>query len=256
MDRSKFIRRLIKTLASLFLFLPPLAACLYWSHIEKEELKPFAEFRFQGLEDISSEAVSAIYGSTNSWYESTKDNFSTQFQKKKPVSDIENFNEQISAGVVEKLRIFSYLPYHRVCLTNRNKIFINDGIAEQQPAQVGGIAIHQDGGYDFYAEKGTADCKIVSIARFREASSSSEIGYTIFFTLDQEENNKRLRGESYIADMATTTIEMQDSLIEISLPWWIIALAYFFLLFAWSFVFFQYGKIVEFLLNALRTRPI
>ncbi len=242
-----FLKKLTKPLIVIFLFLPPALACFYWYQIEYEEFHPFLSLEVKGWENISPETASATHDLTSAWYESTKSNFPVQFNKQGPVSDFDIFKSRISKSVTEKLGIFSYLPYHKVCLLNRNKAYLNGVIDEKQPLNVGGTAINQLDGYNFYAERGGEDCKSVSIGKFRQASSSPELGYSVAISISQEENNKRLRSDNYVVNLATTSVEAINTSVVISLKWWVMILTYFLLLFAWSFIFFQYEKILKFL---------
>lgn len=244
---SSYLKVPVKLFVLAFLFLPPVALCVYWYQIESEELKPFSNFEVRGWENITPKTASTVYDLTSAWYESTKNDFPVQLNKQKSTSDFDNFKLKVSESITEKLGLFSYLPYHQVCLINRNKVYVNGAIDEAQPLNMGGTAIKQEGGYSFYATRGSKDCQLVLISKFRQASSSPELGYPIAISIKQEENIKRLNGENYVVNLATTSVEAANTSISISLHWWAVILAYFLLLFAWSFVFFQYEKILRFL---------
>ncbi len=230
---------------SLFLlFLPPVVPCFLWYKIEFEENPLFkTNFELKGAENINREEVDRVFELVDYFYESTKDDSLVKFGEQKSDLENNNFEKEVSRGITEKLGVFSFLPYHKVCLVNKNVVYINGIVDEDQASNV---AINQLDGYNFFTEKGSKDCKNVLINRFRQNSSSPEFTYPILVNIDDIENKKRLEGKNYIANLATTSIGMMDTVTTISLCWWVVALAYLLLLFAWSFIFFQYRKILKF----------
>lgn len=242
-----FFKIFIKLLIIALLLLPPIIPCYIWNKNENKELFAFSKFEFKGPENISFEKVKEMNNLVNALHDNTKDKFPVKYNQTTQVSELSEFNSKLSEGILEKIGIFSYLPYHKVCLINNNRIYINGTPVDDQPPQVGGLAINQEKGYNFYAKKGEKDCKNVLIDKFRTSSSSPEVNYPIVININGEENIKRLNGKSFLVSVASSSIEAKNSKITIYLNWWALVLAYLILLFAWSFVFFQYEKIINFI---------
>ena len=143
------------------------------------EYYPFSNFEVRGWENITPETASEVYNLTNVWYESTKGNFPAQFNKQEPVSEFDNFESKVSESITEKLWIFSSLPYHKVCLINRNKVYINGVLDEKSSLNMGGTAINQKNGYDFYTKRGdkgeTSMFDEGSAQRTRVSKNSSKV---------------------------------------------------------------------------------
>jgi hypothetical protein len=236
----------MKVLSLILLFLLPVIPCFFWYLNEYEEHpSPFASIKVKRVENITPDKAKTIYDLTSAWYESTKNEFPVQFDKQKTPSE---FKLKVSKSITERLGIFSSLPYHKVCLINRNKVYIDEILlSENQSPNIGAAAINQENGYNFHAERGNKDCKSVLINKFRQNSSSPELVYPITININPEEDEKRLRREEFVVNLATTSVETTNTTITISLHWWTMTLAYLILLFAWSFVFFQYEKILDFL---------
>lgn len=245
------MKKLIKLFIILILLIPPGVLCIYWYKIEYEVVQPFSNFEVRGWNKISPKTVGEIYDLANNWYKSTENKFPIQFNKKESTSYFSDFDLKLSESITEKLGIFSFLPYHQVCLVNKNKIYINGEIDNMQSPYVGAVTINQEGGYNFYAQRGGRDCKLILVSKFRKASSSPELGYLIAIDISPDENIKRLNGEKYVVNLATTSVEAMNTQIIVSLHWWAVILVYLLLLFAWSFVFFQYKKIVKFIFQVL-----
>jgi len=229
------------------LFLLPAIICIYWYSVEYEEFHPFINLETGGAGIITPDKVAEVNKLTNALYELTKDKSSFQFDKKEEQnSDFGNFKLKVSDSIVEKLGIFSSLPYHKVCLINRNEIFVDNVLDNNQDINIGATAINQKDGYNFYAQMGYEDCKPVLISKFRQSSSSPELGYAFTQKISSEENTKRLKGDDYVSTFATTTVKAVNTTISISLRLWAVLVAYFLILFAWSFIFFQYVKIIDY----------
>ena len=229
------------------LFLLPAIICVYWYSVEYEEIHPFKDFETGGVGIITSDKIAEVDKLTDEWYESTKNKAFFQFSnKKEQTSDFGSFNSKVSESVVGKLGIFSSLPYYKVCLTNRNEIFVDNVLDNNQAVNIGATAINQKNGYSFYTQRGGEDCKFVLISKFRQSPSSSELSYAFTQKISTEENTKRLKGENYVSTLATTTVKAVKTTISISLRWWAVLVAYFLILFAWSFIFFQYVKIIDY----------
>lgn len=242
---NKKIFTLEKCLRLFSLFLVPAMVSVYWYKVSYEEFHPFVNLETGGAGDISD-----VKKLADSFYEFTKDKSSVQFNRgEENNSDVGIFNIKVSEGIIEKLGVFSSLPYHKVCLNNRNEIFVDGILDNTQHPDIGAVAINQKDGYNFYAKRGGKDCKSVLIEKFRQSSSSPELGYAFTQRINSEENQKRLNGEDYSYDIATTTVKAMNTTIVISLLWWAVLLGYALILFTWSFIFFQYVKIFEYFSN-------
>jgi hypothetical protein len=249
-----FLKKFFKLLV---LFLLPAIICIYWYWVEYEEFHPFNNFETGGAGIITPDKVVEVNKLTNAFYELTKDKSSFQFDKREEQnSDFGNFKLKVSGSIVEKLGIFSSLPYHQVCLINRNEIFVDNVLDNSQATNIGATAINQKDGYSFYAQRGDKDCKPVLISKFRQSSSSPELGYAFTQKISSEENIKRLKGEDYLSTFATTTVRAANTTISISLKLWAVLAAYFLILFAWSFIFFQYLKIIDYFYKIWRNTDV
>ena len=239
----------------IFLFLPPAIFCGIWYLLEYEEVRPFTNVlvRASSLTFQNPEEMKMLETLTEAAYDfqkkqpESKVSFS-EWQKINQKQDIQyiDFRAEVSKKFIEKLGVFSFLPYYRVCLINRNRFLDENETPITVDASGGALAIDQEGGYDFYALLGKEDCKNVVIETFKESTSTPTIGYGYRHSVALEEQKKAASGEPFKLDIATTSLMTSESKVSISLTGWVMLLAYFLFLFAWSFVFFQAIKIIRF----------
>lgn len=244
----KFLQKIISILGVVLLPLLPLVFCFIWYQIDYEERNIFINTEVIGSR-ITVSSLGDISDLTNAVYEDVKDEFPLQFEKEKEVSEFENFKSKISERFTEEMGIFSSLPFYNVCVVNRNKIYIDGKLDETAAPSMGATAINQEGGYNFYVLRNDKNCKNVSITKFRTSPSRVEYTYPIALAISPEDSLKRLNGESFSVNIATSSVDASETKITISISWWGIILAYFLVLFTWSFIFFQYKKIIVFLFN-------
>lgn len=237
------MRKTKKTIKLFFLFVPPLVLSVYWFQIEKSTYYPFPSFQMIGESTFTPEGIQQITELTQALYEQTKNDFPVRFEEAQPVSQLTDFESKVSESITEKLGIFSILPYHTICLVNKNEIYIGEALDNNQAPNMGGLDIRQSDGFELYAPRGGKSCKNGQIGKFRTSSSTVEIGHPMTYLLTQEENSKRMSGEPYETSFAPTVINMANTSLEVSLRYWVVVLGYLLLLFAWSFIFFQFEKI-------------
>ena len=240
------IRKSLFIIGIIFLLLPPIIFCVIWYAFEYEKINIFKGFVLEGNTNLTLDDIGNITALTDALYENDKDNFPLQFNERKQLSEFDDFKSKVSERFTERIGVFSYLPIHIVCLVNRNKVYIDDKLEENLDSDVGAAALNQTDGYDFYAARGAKDCKSVSIGKFRESPSRGEYTYPIRITISPEEKNKRLNGEKFTVNLATSSVYASDTSITISLNRWLFPIFYLFTLFIWSFIFFQYKKILLF----------
>jgi hypothetical protein len=134
-----------------------------------------------------------------------------------------------------------------VCLFNNNEIII-EGFPDYQPDYYLGALKRRYEGFELYAKRGEKDCENISIGSFKPAAGAIDIGQIIVsYEINQEEVAKKDRGEEYLVNIPTTTIKAENTKIVISLRYWVPVLGYFIILFAWSFIFFQFREIFRFM---------
>jgi hypothetical protein len=251
LDNLKIFFKIILLLA---LFIPPLLLVGYWYKIEKNTFHPFNGMGISALGDstFTEENIKEIQEATAALYEETKNQYPSKVGGMQPTSQQTDFQKKVSESITEKLGVFSLLPYHTACLTNHNKIYIDGALDDNQAPNMGGLAIKQADGFELYAPRESTNCKYVQIGSFRESSTTLEIGHPMMYGVTPEEEIKRLRGEVYNTFFIPMVIDRAETRIVVALSWWVIALGYLFLLFAWSFVFFQLEKIMKYSISNLK----
>jgi hypothetical protein len=242
-------KRLLRLFSALALLLPPLIFCVIWYVFEYEERTIFTNLEVRGtkLQFDSTGEMSASMALPDALYDYTKDEYPMQFEKANSASEFENFKSKVSEKLTENIGVFSSLPIYNVCLVNQNKIFINGEIQDNLEPSKGATSIKQEKGYEFYAPIGKRDCMNVVIEKFRNSRSRVEYGYIFAITIDAGEESKRMQGKTFSVSVATSSVDASKTKITVSLRILVLLLSYFLILFAWSFVFFQYDKIIAYM---------
>ena len=224
----------------------PVFVCIYWYQNEYLSLPLSNNISFGGnLTGITLNDANALYGLTTTLYESTKDKQMFQFNKlqTKSAPEVNDFALRLSERIIKEIGVLSSFPYHQVCLNNRNTLYVDRVLVESDKPDTGAISVNQKDGYNFYAQRGKSDCKDVFIEKFRNSSTTIEVGY--FISLKKGHNVYGKDDPTF--DLATTTVVTTNTTLTISLKPWVIIIGYLAVLFAWSFIFFQFEKIIEYI---------
>lgn len=245
---NKIYDKLHRKKLKLFFFIsPPLFFLFIWSASEFREIYSFNSIEIGNSNHVvAANELNAIQAIADSFYESTKDSFPIQYIENKQISE---FELKISETATEKIGVFAFLPIHKVCLSNNNVIFVNGEQDNSQPSNIGGLAIKQNDGYNFYAQRGNKDCESVIIDKFEQSTSTQELSYPIIYFTYLEENLFGLGLLKFSTIMATTSVDTKNSRITISLSLWVCVVAYFVFLFVWSFIYFQFEKILKYIIE-------
>lgn len=238
--------RMWQTFRAIILFAPPLLLYSTWAYIERERFNPFSPIEVIGGNYFEESQMDSIKKLADALYEIQSASSSAPFGKPEAKTDFDNFKDEIRVRFVEEIGVFSQLPLHEVCLVNKNKIFLNGTEDPNTRPREGVAAIKQNEGYNFDALRNSKDCNMVSINRFRNSSSSVEYSYPLVTIISGEGLEKKQRGEKYLIQLATSSVDTSRSFISISLHWWTFFPFFFFALFAWSLIVFQCDKIYHF----------
>lgn len=230
----------------LLLLLPPLIFCTAWYLFEYEEKNIFTNLEVKGA-IITLNNPEEITALTGALYNYTKDEYPVKFEKTGGISEFENFKLEVSEKLIGNIGIFSSLPIYKVCLDNQNKIFLNGQIQKGLELSKGAASVKQENGYEFYARRGEKDCKNVLISKFRNSRSRVEYGYIISTTINTYEESKFMKGEKFSINIEPSFVDSSETKITVSLSMWVLLLSYTLTLFAWSFIFFQYEKIFNYI---------
>jgi len=249
------MKKIKKIISIFFLLIPPLILSLYVFYLEYQTID-YPSFEIEGGFMEPHQFQDALVNAKDR-YEFDKKNFPLNLPNKivaEQITDYINFNKQIKETFTSRLGVFSLLPIYRACLKNNNIISTENEKLNTKNTSVGatGIVFERNSEYKFYASVGDKDCKYIFKNRLAEDRFRIEHGYAILTEIGPEDKNNILEGKPYRIYVREFKIDTSSSYFFIRLSLWVVFLGYFLLLVAWSYLFFQFIKIIKYLIKAIK----
>lgn len=249
---------ILRLLILITLFIPPLVLTLIWCTLDFQLGHISSNIEIKSLIFKLGDVNAVKVAADKNYQENKKDQYLYPEQSSSTHSTDIDFKKTFSEKILEKLGIFSFFPLYTACLSNKNQIIFNSGGVTQTfistSTLVGSISIYQEGGYNFYAPVGQTQCINVNINKLKEQPGRIEVVYPLIIQVTPEEYKKYLNHEVYSASTLPLVVETTQSTLLISVNVFGIFLAYFVLLLTWSIVFFQFEKIIIFVISLFKKK--